>query len=474
MTGTERIVIRGARVYDPAQGCNGEARDVYLADGRVSPPFPDADRVIDADGRALMAGGVEPYAAVAAPARPLTRFVTDQPAAEEIGRMYARMGYVHLHHPFATLLTAGLVHRALARIPYVDTSTYVAVDLRDMGHSIKANKPDEFREQARALMHVSGAVGLLLPFPFLRHKQHHYMQKNLSAAKVLGFLGALEDDGLFPIHLWGLPGLFKSPIPAPERFHVAGLGLALDSEDALGRAGAFLDAGGRADLGLSAGLEQGCLLCGGAGRAGDVSVDVGLQAPLCQRSELFGLDGGLARNGWALFGAAAPDRGLALGAAGPGGGQFGAAPEIAAWLLGENERPGPVREVLARRCVDPYAWARLTRLEPARILGLDDIGHLCAGARAHVAVYDWRPETGRAPSAAALADCWCLIKDGRRLREAGAFVEAPVRGRTRRRELRTDLSAAVRTDLFRNPTLRWEHLGLYGLEEPVGPEDGVS
>jgi formylmethanofuran dehydrogenase subunit A len=464
MAGVERIVIKGASVYDPAQEWRAETRDLYLADGRISPPFPDADLVINADGRAVMAGGIDPYCAAAAPGQPLARLTLGQPSADEIGRLYARMGYVHVHHPFTTLLSSGFVHRCLGRIPYLDTSTCAALDLRDMGLSIKANKPEEFCEQARALMTASGAIGLFLPFPFLRHKQMHYMQKNLSAAKVLGFLGALEDPDLFPIHLWGLPGLFKKEIPNPERFHVAGLGLALDSGEALNQALAFLEAGGSADLGLSAGGEQSILVSDHLRKTGSVSLDAGLQAPLILRREELPLDGNLARNGWALL-QAASDRRLALGAAGPGGGQFGPAPDMAAWLLQEKSRPEEVRVVFPREGFDPYDWARLTRTEPARILGFDDTGHLRVGARANVAVYDWRPGTERETLAGALSDCWCLIKDGIRLREEGAFTDAHVRGRTRRRELRADLEAQARTDLFRNPTLRHEHLG------PLSPGD---
>ncbi len=478
MAGTERILIKGARVYDPAQTWNAETSDLYLADGRVSEPFSDADVVIDAGGRALMAGGIDPYCVVAAPGQPLARFTMGHPSADEIGRMYARMGYVHVHHPFTTLLTSGFVHRCLQRIPYVDTSTYVALDLRDMGHCIKAKKPADFCNQARALMDVSGALGLLLPFPFLRHQQHHYLQKNLSAKKVLGFLGELEDDALFPIHLWGMPGLFKSEIPNAERFHVAGMGLALDSEDALGQATEFLRAGGCADLGLSAGREQCVLVSAPAGAPGSVSIDVGLHAPLALQRREIGLSGSLARNGWALLGAAVSAPGLAMGAAGPGGGQFGSAPEIATWLLEEKDRPTEVQEAFNRQGLDLYDWARLTRLEPARVLGLDDTGHLRVGARAHVAVYDWRPGMGQEQGAAALSDCWCLIKDGIRLREEGAFTDAPAAGRTRSRNDETDLLPLSRTDLFQNPTLRFEHLGTLSFRDPphskTGSPDGTS
>ena len=207
MAVAESILIKGARVYDPSPEWTGELRDLYVAGGRISEPFDDPQHTIHAGGRPLLAGGIDPHCQLAGHGQALTRMFVESPSPDEIGRAYARMGYVHVHQPFTTLLTAGLVRHALRLIPFVDTSTCVSIDLRDMGQSIRANQPAQFGRLARALIRLTGALGLSLPFPYLRHQQRHYIQKNLSAKKVLSFLsphllesieGAFDDLPDFP------------------------------------------------------------------------------------------------------------------------------------------------------------------------------------------------------------------------------------------------------------------------------------
>jgi formylmethanofuran dehydrogenase subunit A len=382
------------------------------------------------------------------------------PSPDEIGRAYARMGYVHVHHPFTTLLTAGLVRHALQRIPFVDTSTCVTVDLRDMGQTIRAKQAGEFSRLARALIVATGAIGLSLPFPELRHKQRHYIQKNLSAQKVLSFLSLVEESDLLPIHLWGMPGLLDNEFPEPHRFHIAGLGFALDSEASLEKAREFLEAGGSGDLGLSTGREQLVAAPHGATEKPFLSLDAGLQAPIGFSARPLPLGHARTMAGWSLLRRPPSYWRLALAASGPAGGQFGGMPSIIQWLADPNCRPPEVSEAFRGDALSLSAWARLTRVEAARCLGLSDVGHLRIGARANVALYDLNPETGGDEMLAALCDCWCLIKDGVLVREGGAFTGREPPRETRRREIAGDVSGAARSDLFQNPTLRFENLGV--------------
>src|SRR5262245_45599386 len=56
---TEALRIVGGTVYDPANGVDGEVRDVCIANGRiVSELGPDAPR-LDATGMIVMPGGVD-------------------------------------------------------------------------------------------------------------------------------------------------------------------------------------------------------------------------------------------------------------------------------------------------------------------------------------------------------------------------------------------------------------------------------
>jgi formylmethanofuran dehydrogenase subunit A len=458
MAASEKILIKGARVYDPSQEWAGELRDLYVAEGRISEPFDDPRHTLHAGGRPLLAGGIDPHCQLAGHGEALTRLFLKSPSPKEIGLAYARMGYVHVHHPFTTLLTAGLVRHALGRIPFVDTSTCVSIDLRDMGQSIRGNQPAEFCLLARALIRLTGAVGLSLPFPYLRHQQRHYMQKNLSAKKVFSFLSLLEDHDVLPIHLWGMPGLLDKEIPNPGHFHIAGLGIALDSDPALEQANRFLAEGGSADLGLSTGQEELVVSADNTMHQASLSLDLGLQTPLAFQTRSIGLDHALTVAGWSLLRKVSSSCRLALGASGPAGGQFGSMPAVSTWLLDPHSRPRQLVEILDGAPFDLYEWARRTRLEPARSIGLDDLGHLRKGARANLVVYDLQPDTNGEETEVAFRDCWLLIKDGVLVREEGAFTGRKPPVETRSRKVEVDLSGLTQTDLLQNATLRFEHL----------------
>ena len=70
--------VVGGSVYDPANGVNGEVRDIYAAGGKICDgkraPGADGDgsageraEVIDARGMVVMAGGVDLHSHIAGP-----------------------------------------------------------------------------------------------------------------------------------------------------------------------------------------------------------------------------------------------------------------------------------------------------------------------------------------------------------------------------------------------------------------------
>src|SRR3984893_15671722 len=65
------LKIAGGTVYDPANGIDGEVRDLWIASGRiVSPPSDPAvrpDRTLDASGLVVMPGGVDMHCHIAGP-----------------------------------------------------------------------------------------------------------------------------------------------------------------------------------------------------------------------------------------------------------------------------------------------------------------------------------------------------------------------------------------------------------------------
>jgi hypothetical protein len=255
-----------------------------------------------------------------------------------------------------------------------------------------------------------------------------------------------------------MPGLLDNEIPSPDHFHIAGLGIALDSDAALEQAKRFLDEGGTADLGLSTGQEQLVVSADDTLHQASLSLDLGLQRPLAFQTRAIPLDNPLTVAGWSLLKEASPSCGLALGASGPAGGQFGGMPAVGTWLIDPHSRPPELRETLGGLPFDLYEWARRTRLEPARSTGLADLGHLRTGGRANLVVYDMQPDTTGEEAEKALRDCWCLIKDGVLVREEGTFTGNKPIVETRAREVDVDLSGLAQTDLLQNTTLRFEHL----------------
>ena len=65
--------IANGRVYDPANGVDGEVRDVCIADGRVVSDVPPDARRIDARGLVVMPGGIDIHCHIAGPKVNLAR-----------------------------------------------------------------------------------------------------------------------------------------------------------------------------------------------------------------------------------------------------------------------------------------------------------------------------------------------------------------------------------------------------------------
>src|SRR5947208_1287609 len=113
------LKIANGTIYDPANGVNGVVQDLWIQDGKIIAPPTDPtvlpEKVLDATGLVVMAGGVDMHAHIAGPkvnlARkmrpedkrkappvkrtPLTRSGTvgSVPTTFATGYLYAGMGY---------------------------------------------------------------------------------------------------------------------------------------------------------------------------------------------------------------------------------------------------------------------------------------------------------------------------------------------------------------------------------------------
>ncbi len=143
---TEYFKIAGGTLYDPANGIDGEVRDLWIADGRIVEPPTDPEirpaRVLDASGMAVMPGGVDMHCHIVGPkvntgrklgpghkrhAQPvlrtrLTRSGTlgSVPSTFATGYKYAGMGYTTAFDAAIPPLFARQAHQEFDDTPCID------------------------------------------------------------------------------------------------------------------------------------------------------------------------------------------------------------------------------------------------------------------------------------------------------------------------------------------------------------------
>lgn len=143
------LQIQGGTVYDPTNGIDGVAQDVWIQDGKVIAATLGlkADKVIDARGYVVMPGGVDMHCHIAGPKvnvarkmRPeekrtspmirrtaLTRSGTtgSVPSTFATGYLYAGLGYTTAFDAAVPPLTARHTHEELEDTPIIDKGFYV-------------------------------------------------------------------------------------------------------------------------------------------------------------------------------------------------------------------------------------------------------------------------------------------------------------------------------------------------------------
>ena len=70
---TECIQLAGGKVHDPANGIDGEVRDLYVEQGRMVETPSSSPRKIDVSGMVVMPGGVDIHCHIAGPKVNLAR-----------------------------------------------------------------------------------------------------------------------------------------------------------------------------------------------------------------------------------------------------------------------------------------------------------------------------------------------------------------------------------------------------------------
>jgi len=139
--------LAGGRVIDPAHGVDGQARDLYLRDGRIIDTPSDAATAqsIDVAGRVVMAGAIDLHTHVGGGKVNLARLLLPEdhrrqgyertpltrsscghaaPGTLATGYRYAEMGYTACFEPAMLPINARQTHLELGDTPIVDKGCY--------------------------------------------------------------------------------------------------------------------------------------------------------------------------------------------------------------------------------------------------------------------------------------------------------------------------------------------------------------
>ncbi len=138
--------ITGGQIYDPANGINGEVRDLCIDDGKFVASVVGG-QTIDATGMAIFPGGVDVHTHVAGGSINFARAMTPEdhrrtqafirsqtrrsgiggmaPTTFATGYLYAGMGWTTVNEAAVPPLSARHTHEELVDIPIVDKSCLV-------------------------------------------------------------------------------------------------------------------------------------------------------------------------------------------------------------------------------------------------------------------------------------------------------------------------------------------------------------
>ena len=141
--------LTGGRIYDPANGVDGDVRDIFIEDGRiVADPGRKPDAVHDISGRVVMPGAIDVHTHIAGGKVNIARALLPEEHREfqrgrEDGRRsgsgeptmtcfatgyrYAEMGYTAAFEPAMVPVNARQTHIELSDVPMVDKGTYVMI-----------------------------------------------------------------------------------------------------------------------------------------------------------------------------------------------------------------------------------------------------------------------------------------------------------------------------------------------------------
>ena len=181
------LKIVNGRVYDPANGIDGETREIYVTAGKITASAPADAKTIDAQGMVVMPGGVDIHCHIAGPkvnlarklqpddhrkdVHPRTAFTRSGtggtvPSTFATGYRYATLGYTTAMEAAVTPIGARHTLEEMHDTPVIDKGFYILLGNNVLLHQLlKEGKHDEFREAVAWWVNATRAYTIKLVNP---------------------------------------------------------------------------------------------------------------------------------------------------------------------------------------------------------------------------------------------------------------------------------------------------------------------
>jgi formylmethanofuran dehydrogenase subunit A len=193
MSGPARLRIVGGAVHDPANGIDGETRDVCIEGGRIVADLPAGAPTLDARGMVVMPGGVDIHSHFASSScNHARRLIPDEHAADTAaaprlrdgeplarsgsggsvpstfttGYRYAGLGYTTAFDAAVAPLTARHSHSELDDTPCLDGGIFVLMGNDEyLLRQIERGERDRARDYAAWLLRATGGYAVKIVNP---------------------------------------------------------------------------------------------------------------------------------------------------------------------------------------------------------------------------------------------------------------------------------------------------------------------
>jgi formylmethanofuran dehydrogenase subunit A len=187
-----QLRITGGAIHDPANGVDGDVRDICISDGRIVGSLPADAPVLDASGMVIMAGGIDIHAHVAASSVSLGRRLLPEehtldpaaaPALEDgtiprsgtggtvpstftTGYRYAGLGYTTVFDAAVAPVSARQTHAEFDDTPIIDGGFFTLLGNDEYLHrQIAANELGRAKDYAAWILKSTGAYAIKVVNP---------------------------------------------------------------------------------------------------------------------------------------------------------------------------------------------------------------------------------------------------------------------------------------------------------------------